>query len=473
LRKKIVISVVIAIIWFVFAGFKLKHYYLPPGEVTYVAQAYREKVGVNEYNYAIYMRDTRIGHMKRMLVPTDNGMKIFEEGVMRMSFLGEKKELRMNLYSDLDKDFRLNAFALQVLSDQDDLTIRGQMTDGSLAVLVVTKDQKTSRTIAMKERPLIPSAIVPFLVNTGYSSKTALKIPVFDPSILGQYEAEVVLLGWEKITVDNEEIRAFHAKTLFKGIELHAWVDESGGIVKEVSPIGIVVQKERPGKDAEYLDINLLASVETAGSVADPRKASYLKARLDGSADLVKVVAKFQRLTGNVFEVERGHLPKVSLDPASMLAPTPFINSDDMAIRAALLKIMGSTTEAPDKVAVLMSWVHANMRKTPTFSIPLASDVFKKRAGDCNEHAVLFAAMARATGIPCAIASGMVYSEGHFYYHAWNVVFVNGRWTDVDATFGQFPADATHIILALGDITDGIEVLQFVRKSRIQILEAR
>jgi hypothetical protein len=469
----VLISCVIAVIWFVFAGFKLKQYYLPPAEATYVAQAYREKVGVNEYDYGIYMRDTRIGHMKRMLVPTDKGMKIFEEGLMRMSFLGEKKDLRMNLYADLDRDFRLNAFVLQVLSDQEDLTIRGEMTGNVLAVATITKERKTNHTMVLKEKPLIPSAIVPYLVKSGYGGSAALKVPVFDPSILGQYDADITLLGWEKVTVDGEDIRAFHARTTFKGIELHAWIDESGGIVKEVSPIGIVVQKERAGKEADYLDVNLLASVETAGSIANPRNASYLRAELDGSADLLKVVARHQRMADRTFEIERGSLPRISLEPSAMLAPTPFINSDDTAIRASLPRILGSRTDARDRVDALMRWVNANMRKAPAFSVPMASDVFKRRVGDCNEHAVLFAAMARAAGIPCAIASGMVYSDDHFYYHAWNVVFVDGRWTDVDATFGQFPADATHIILAVGDITDGIEVLQFVRKAKIRILESR
>ena len=473
MRSRIIISLVIGAIWFGFAGFKLKHYYLPPAEATYVSQAYREKVGVNEYNYGIYMRDTRIGHMKRMLVPTDKGVKIFEEGIMRMSFLGEKKELRMNLYSDLDKDFRLIAFVLQVLSDTEDLTIRGEMAGNTLVVSAITKDGKTAHSIPMTERPLIPSAIVPFLVKSGYGGKTSLRLPVFDPSILGRYDAEVVLVGWERITVDNEEVRAFHAKTLFKGIELHAWIDESGGIVKEVSPIGIVVQKERPGREADYLDVNLLASVETTGSVTDPRNASYMKAELTGSEGLLKVVGRYQRLTGNAFEIERGQLPQVSLDPSSHLAPTPFINSDDTAIRAAIPKIVASKTRPVDKAGALMNWVHANMRKAPAFSVPVASDVFRKRVGDCNEHAVLFAAMARAAGIPCAIASGMVFNDGHFYYHAWNIIFVDGRWTDVDATFGQLPADATHVILALGDITEGIEVLQFVRKSAVRIVEAR
>jgi transglutaminase/protease-like cytokinesis protein 3 len=86
---------------------------------------------------------------------------------------------------------------------------------------------------------------------------------------------------------------------------------------------------------------------------------------------------------------------------------------------------------------------------------------------------VLFAALARAARIPCIIASGMVYNKGKFYYHAWNLVYVADQWIDVDSTFNQLPADATHIILALGDISDSIEIMQFLKNIKIEILEAR
>jgi len=57
------------------------------------------------------------------------------------------------------------------------------------------------------------------------------------------------------------------------------------------------------------------------------------------------------------------------------------------------------------------------------------------------------AALLRASGIPCRVVGGIVYSEyfGGFLYHVWCEAFL-GEWIDIDPTFGQMPADATHIV---------------------------
>ena len=68
----------------------------------------------------------------------------------------------------------------------------------------------------------------------------------------------------------------------------------------------------------------------------------------------------------------------------------------------------------------------------------------------------------------------MAYSSmGGFYYHAWNLIYLEGKWVEADSTFGEFPADATHIILALGDISDGIEIIPFLKNIKIEVVASR
>ncbi len=77
--------------------------------------------------------------------------------------------------------------------------------------------------------------------------------------------------------------------------------------------------------------------------------------------------------------------------------------------------------------------------------------------GDCNEHAVLFAALARAAGVPARIEAGLVYLNGRFYYHAWPNVYV-GHWLEMDPTWGQHAVDATHLALVEGELAEPLEV---------------
>ena len=90
-----------------------------------------------------------------------------------------------------------------------------------------------------------------------------------------------------------------------------------------------------------------------------------------------------------------------------------------------------------------------------------ASEVCRNREGDCTEHSVLLAAMARARGLPARAAFGMVavpgsFSQGtiRFGYHMWTQIYVNGRWLDFDAALDQPRPDATHIVLGFNDLTD-------------------
>ncbi len=90
--------------------------------------------------------------------------------------------------------------------------------------------------------------------------------------------------------------------------------------------------------------------------------------------------------------------------------------------------------------------------------------------GDCNEHAVLFAALARAAGVPTQIEAGLVYLNDRFYYHAWNSVFLD-RWVTVDALMNQFPADVTHIRFTRGGPEKQLDLMGVIGNINLEILD--
>ncbi|MDD5475832.1 MAG: transglutaminase-like domain-containing protein, partial [Syntrophales bacterium] len=115
-------------------------------------------------------------------------------------------------------------------------------------------------------------------------------------------------------------------------------------------------------------------------------------------------------------------------------------------------------------------WVHENLRKIPSFDVPIATEVLKHRRGDCNEHTSLFVALARAAGIPADMSAGLVYMDGAFYYHAWPRVFV-GTWVHMDPTFGQAVADATHFELVSGDFSAQAGIVMAMGRTGIEIID--
>ena len=117
-------------------------------------------------------------------------------------------------------------------------------------------------------------------------------------------------------------------------------------------------------------------------------------------------------------------------------------------------------------------WVYDSVRKEVSIGIPSALHVLHTRRGDCNEHAQLFVALARAAGVRARIASGLAYVDRKFYYHAWPEVYLR-EWVAVDPTFGQFPADAAHLRFVLGGLGRQAELLKLVGGLTIDVIETR
>ena len=164
-------------------------------------------------------------------------------------------------------------------------------------------------------------------------------------------------------------------------------------------------------------------------------------------------------------------LPSQDKHVVSFLQPTPFLQSDHPRIRSLAEKIIANEKDARQAAARLKDWVYKEIAKEPTVSIPNALEVLQSKKGDCNEHTVLFNALARAAGIPAKTAVGVVYLRGAFYYHAWSEVWL-GDWISLDSVLNQFPADVTHIKFLEGDIDRQIDILQLIGKLKINVIEA-
>jgi hypothetical protein len=88
-----------------------------------------------------------------------------------------------------------------------------------------------------------------------------------------------------------------------------------------------------------------------------------------------------------------------------------------------------------------------------------ATEVAANRSGDCTEHSVLTAALARAAGIPARGVGGIMRvptrnSKTQFGWHMWTQVWIDGQWIDLDAAFGQSECDPFHIALSVMDLGD-------------------
>ncbi|MBE7560710.1 transglutaminase family protein [bacterium] len=164
-------------------------------------------------------------------------------------------------------------------------------------------------------------------------------------------------------------------------------------------------------------------------------------------------------------------------DLAPYLAPDLFANSRHPDIQKAAREALRGLSDEPAKAARLTHYVYQKVQYEVCPGLPVASRTLRYGAGDCTELSTLYAALARAAGLPCRIVAGLVYRNGHFHYHAWNEVAVqtpDGRlWLPQDPSLGLSDVDATHIVLVEGNVDRQIALGPLIGKLSIDILEAQ
>ena len=80
-------------------------------------------------------------------------------------------------------------------------------------------------------------------------------------------------------------------------------------------------------------------------------------------------------------------------------------------MKTQVKKIVLHTDSPQIKLQKIVQWVYRTVEKKPVLSVPNALEVLKNKEGDCNEHAVLTAALLRAAGIPVQIETGLGLSQ--------------------------------------------------------------
>ncbi|HLL55983.1 MAG TPA: transglutaminase-like domain-containing protein, partial [Myxococcaceae bacterium] len=154
------------------------------------------------------------------------------------------------------------------------------------------------------------------------------------------------------------------------------------------------------------------------------------------------------------------------------LKSTFVVESDNPQIQALSKKIVGGEKDAYVAAKKISAWVEQNIEKDYGASSDRATDVLRQMKGDCTEHSLLAVALLRAAGIPSKRVDGVVYLRQEdgvpaLYWHEWVEAWV-GEWTQLDPTFGQDVADATHF--AVGE-EGNAEIIPLI--GQMKVVEVR
>ncbi len=436
----------------------------------------------------VYSRGEKIGYLVGQTIAKDDGYDLQEDGRLQMTLLGASTAARLRTSAIVDRAFQLRSFDFSLDPGTGPISVSGIVDGKTLRITVTTPSGTRTEARELAEPPALSLNLSRRLAAAGLRPGLHLEVPVFDPATLRNAPMIIDVGDREVVRAAERPVPAFKVRTSFGGIGSTSWITDVGEVVREESPLGFMVVKETRERALSLAvsgdvqsDMYESAAVvpDPPRSIDDPATVQRIRMRLSG-VDLASpdVQGDGQTVTGDVLEIRdaRTRTPQRTAESlAASLAPELFIESDAPEVVAEARRAVEGVTGTRARAEKLTRYVNDLLEKKPTVSLPSAREVLRTKVGDCNEHTVLYVAMARALGIPSRIAVGLVYLRGAFYYHAWPEVYIaegeRGLWLPADPTLNQFPADPTHVRLARGGLDRQAVILTVIGRAKMSILD--
>jgi hypothetical protein len=307
----------------------------------------------------------------------------------------------------------------------------------------------------------------------GAAKRTAsYTLSLFDPVSQEVAAVKVEVIGNELTALpEGQELLNHQRETLQtpRGPQhLDLWLDANGAIRKEsLQMLGhpldmLACSRACALAPAEDIDMLRAAMVESPQSVTASMRKGFLRYVIHAGDDAQPVIATDEQrivaLGHGDWQVDVGDAsPGGQAPPTDAdIRPNAWLQSDAPPIRLLAAKAAGDAESDLQKMNRLRDFVGSYITiNSSQAGYTSAIEIARTRTGDCKQHAVLLAALARAEGIPARVVSGMVYADRYadsarvFVPHAWVQAWIGGRWQSFDAALGHF--DSTHIALDSGD----------------------
>jgi transglutaminase-like putative cysteine protease len=505
------VAAVIIVVWIGVMGWLVKSQYFRP-RAELLAEA-ALNISPTATFYRLDLGDQQIGYASSQVDTLQDTIRLLDQMLLRIPALGSLQRVEARTDANLSRTLQLRTFTATLRGEDVRFGVAGRVSGDTLLQMEIQSAESTQEYEIRLTDPVVLPALLPLSLAFGgeLAVGKTYAVRLFDPLPLAERDVDITvlaestfvvpdsaeLLGEEPIWVAArwDTVHAWQVRQEMGGFQVEAWIDDLGQIVQATTPMGFTMERtayeiafenfirREPPAASLSLGADLIRQTATASNVPlASEELSELSIRLGGvDVTAFDLSGGRQELRGDTLIIQRESGEQLESNyfiPASgglwprYLAPEPLVQSDDPRIQAQARQIIGRERHPEHAAEQLVTWVHEELEKRITVSVPSALEVLATRRGDCNEHTVLYVALARAVGLPARTAAGLVYVDGRFYYHAWPEVYIDG-WVAVDPTFGQFPADASHLRFTIGGLARQVELIQLIGRLSLDVVDTK
>lgn len=416
--------------------------------------------------FGLYLKGMKVGFMvsELKLSPAKDTVTLRNEVHVRalvQSAVTERQVTETKVY-EARPGGRLLSFVMEQKGDGGAQTLEGTASPRGVRVLR-KRPQRPTETLSLP--PAKETVEDADQARVALKRNATVEGVVTDTTDLEQYKltttagaVEVRSIGGVKVKVRRAEMLSEKEK-----VATSIWIDEAGRVLEmHYGPMMTMVAE--PPEVARRIDVVELFPLTR---VTLPRSLPAEARRVPGRLTMViaDLPEKFQVNTYRQRFEPRGPgkvAVTISAQPPKVKQPRPLadpkggenlktsivIESEAPEIQKLARRIAGDEKDAWTAAKRVARWVYENVAKDYGASSDRATDVLRELKGDCTEHSLLTVSLLRALGIPAKRIDGVVYLKNEdgvpaLYWHEWVEAYV-GEWTQLDPTFGQDVADATH-----------------------------
>ena len=444
---------------------------------------------LSERWFGIYLNEERVGFYRQNIEKLADGYRIEGNGSIRVKVMNYSREASLRETYVVSQGLALKAFDIEQTVNGVSSHVSGRANGSALQITHELNGKASDKSLSYKG-DIYPGPLLNYYplfrsVNRG----AVYKVQLFDPEELKIKDIQITVLGEDKTSTGKRALKL--RNTLYPFVTNDIWIDGGGDTVEESVRDGLVITRaERPEALGHFISNWALAKkdliydfslVPITPPLKEVQKLAGLAIEIHNWNDALPL---FQGAGQQAVKVGDGRVlfKTGTLAAATAIStgeqpsdtfvrPSAKIEADAPEIVTTARRLTDKFPRTEEKAKVLAAWT-ADWLYDTVADGGSAVESFKLKSGNCQTHARLYTALARAIGIPTRFVSGLVYLEGKgFLYHSWAESFLGNSWVSVDPTYNQLPANVTHLKFLEGSLPEDMApVIAIIGRIKMTVL---